>query len=120
MEDTNHGAKEERQMVVDRGNSSIYTEAQETRESQADRNATSKQGEQGDDFSSGSRDETRMCMGLEVLKWWWLGRCGNGMVEWVHPPTVETRHASLDTRTLLTHYGPLWQDMVAAFKRFLK
>lgn len=37
MEETNHGAKEERQMVVDRGNSSIYTEAQETRESQADR-----------------------------------------------------------------------------------
>lgn len=32
-----HGAKEERQMVVDRRKSSIYTEAQETRESQADR-----------------------------------------------------------------------------------
>jgi hypothetical protein len=35
------------------------------------KDVTSKQGEQGDDFSSGSRDETgtgtRMSMGLEVV-----------------------------------------------------
>jgi hypothetical protein len=43
MEETNHGAKEEKQIVVDQGNSTIYTmKAQEMRESQADRREWTK------------------------------------------------------------------------------